>query len=378
MKITVAIDSFKGSMTSIEAGEAAREGILRVYKDAEVEIKPIADGGEGTVDALVLGLGGKYKTVKVKNPLGATIEAKYGIVGETAIMEMAAASGIALIKREELNPMITTTYGVGEMIKDAILNGCRSFVIGIGGSATNDGGTGMLSALGFEFFKADGTKIANGACELDKIEKIVDTNVIKELKECTFNIACDVTNPLCGEFGASRIFGPQKGASDSDVLIMDKSLEHFGRLTMEKYADADMNYKGAGAAGGLGFAFLSYLGGKLKSGISLILDEIGLEDSIKGSDLVITGEGRIDAQTVMGKAPAGVAGLAKKHNKPVVAFAGGVTKDARVCNSHGIDALFPIVRGITTLESAMDNKNARENMSDTVEQVMRLYKLNDR
>lgn len=375
MKVVIAIDSFKGSLTSLEAGLFAKEGIKRVYPDSDIQIVPIADGGEGTVQSLSQSMGGQIVKASVKNPLGESITAEYGIVNDTAIIEMAAASGIALISKDKLNPMETTTYGVGEMIKDAIEKNCRDFIIGIGGSATNDGGTGMLMALGFEFLDENQKPIGYGAKELSRIKYVSDKNVIKELKECTFNIACDVINPLCGENGCSAVFAPQKGAKSEDIKAMDDGMKNYAQITLKKYDSADMNFPGAGAAGGLGFAFMAYLGGKLKSGIELILEKTDIEKYIKDADIVITGEGRIDSQTVMGKTPIGVARLAKKHKKPVIAFCGCASDDANVCNAHGIDAIFPIIRGATSLEDAMNKKNASSNMSDCVEQVMHLIKL---
>ncbi len=375
MKIVIAIDSFKGSMTSVEAGNAAKDGIKRCCTDAEIKVMPIADGGEGTVSSLVEGMGGQLHNVSVKNPLGRQIVAEYGIVNNIAIIEMAAAAGIALLDKNELNPMIATTYGVGELIKDAISKGCRDFVIGIGGSATNDGGVGMLMALGFEFFDKNGKQIAFGAQGLGEIAEIKDEDALKELKECTFNIACDVKNPLCGENGCSAIFSPQKGAKQEEIGIMDKGMKNYAEVTAQKYKMADMNYPGAGAAGGLGFAFMAYLGGKLQSGIELILDKIEMEEIIKGADLVITGEGKIDSQTIMGKAPIGIAKLAKRYNKPVIAFSGCVTRDANICNKHGIDAIFPIIRTACSLDDAMDKNNAMANIKDCAEQVIRLYML---
>ncbi len=375
MKIVVAIDSFKGSITSLEAGNSAKEGIKRVFPEAEIKVKPIADGGEGTVEALTEGLGGKVIKVKAINPLGKEIFAEYGIVGNTAIIEMAASSGIALLKKEELNPFDTTSFGVGELISDAISRGIRDFIIGIGGSATNDGGVGMLMALGFEFLDKDGKCVSPGAKGLSEICEIRDDKALSELKECNFAIACDVKNPLCGENGCSRVFAPQKGAKEKDIPALDKAMEHYAQKTKEKYPDSDKDFPGSGAAGGLGFAFMSYLDGKLTSGINLILDKINIEEDIKEADLVITGEGRIDAQTVMGKAPSGIAHVAKKYNLPVIAFSGCATKDASLCNEHGIDGIFPIVRGACSLEEAMDINNAKENMADTAEQVMRIWKI---
>jgi glycerate kinase len=265
-------------------------------------------------------------------------------------MEMSSASGITLPTKQELNPLLTTTYGVREMIKDALEKGCRRFVIGIGGSATNDGGAGMLQALGFSLLDKEGKSIPFGAKGLSQLHSAGKDSALKELSECTFRIACDVTNPLCGEKGCSAVFGPQKGATAETVSEMDGYLLHFAEKTKEVFPDSDENFPGTGAAGGLGFAFRSYLGAELLSGIELILDEIHIEEKIKEADIVITGEGRIDSQTVMGKAPGGVAERAKKHGKPVLAFSGAVTKDAVFCNEKGIDAFFPIVRGITSLE----------------------------
>ncbi len=375
MKVVIAIDSFKGSITSYQAGNAAKEGVLRVKPNAEVTVSPIADGGEGTVNALVSGMGGVFKKVTVHNPLMREITAEYGIIGKTAIIEMAASSGIALISREELDPMETTTYGVGEMIKDAINSGCDEFIIGIGGSATNDGGVGMLQALGFKFSDADGKEVPFGAKALGKIEKIDVSGVSQQIKNSKFNIACDVKNPLCGQNGCSAVFGPQKGATVETVEIMDRDMAHFAAVTKEKYPHANPDFEGSGAAGGLGFAFMTYLGGVLKKGIDLILEKTELEEKIKSADLVITGEGRLDSQTVMGKAPIGVAKLGKKYLKPVLAFSGCVTRDAGVCNSHGIDAFFPVVRGAVSLDEAMDTENAKKNLADTVEQAIRLLEV---
>ncbi len=375
MKAVIAIDSFKGSMTSIEAGVSASEGLKRAYPSAEAHVFPIADGGEGTVEALVEGMGGKYAAVEVQNPMGRKIEAVYGIVNQsTAVIEMSAAAGITLLKQNELNPMIATTYGVGEMIKDAISLGCRDFIIGIGGSATNDGGVGMLQALGFKFTDINGSSVPYGAQGLQKIHSIDGSEALPELKACRFSIACDVTNPLYGENGCSKIYSPQKGATESQAREMDIAMRHYAKVTAEKYPDANPDYPGSGAAGGIGFAFMSFLKGELKPGIELILNLIKLEYAIENADLVITGEGRLDFQTAMGKAPVGIARLAKKYNKPVLAFAGSVTKDASACNDNGIDGFFPIVRSVCTLSEAMDNSNARANMADTVEQVLRAVK----
>ena len=394
MKAVIAIDSFKGSMDSIEAGEAAEKGIRRVFTDAEAIVYPLADGGEGTVQALAKGLGGRLEKVKVTGPLGEPVICEYGIVEEkTAIIEMAGAAGITLVQPKLRNPLNTTTYGVGEVIKDAIGKGCRHFIIGIGGSATNDGGIGMLQALGAEFLDEGGKQVPFGARGVEKLTSINCEHILFELKECDFRIACDVDNPLCGENGCSHIFGPQKGATPRMAEQMDQWMRKYAKLTEEYFQEvkklsADVawnpvdsegnyasNYPGCGAAGGLGFAFRAFLRGKLEPGINIVLEEIGIESAIKDADIVITGEGCLDGQTVMGKAPIGIARLAKKYGKPVIAFSGAVTEDAAACNQAGIDAFFPILRQVTTLEAAMSPATAIRNMTAAVEQTFRLLKM---
>ena len=374
MKVVVAIDSLKGSLSSLEAGEAIKSGVLKAMPEAEVCVRPLADGGEGTVEALALGMGGELKTVEVTGPLGEKVNCLYGIMEErkTAILEMSGAAGITLVADEMRNPLHTTTYGVGEVIKDAIANGCRHFIVGIGGSATNDGGIGMLQALGYGMLDKDGNQVPFGAKGIKEIVTITDDQVIPELKECSFRIACDVTNPLCGERGCSAVYGPQKGATPEMVKDMDAWLSDYAKLVAAKYEKADAEYPGTGAAGGMGFAFLAYTNAVLESGIKIILEETKLEDYVKDADIVVTGEGRLDGQTAFGKAPIGVAKIAKKFDKTVLAFAGAVTKDAVVCNEHGIDAFFPILRRIQTLQEAMTPEIARDNMVTTVEQVFRL------
>ena len=374
MKITVAIDSFKGSLTTLQAGFAVCEGVTKVYKNAEVHVSPIADGGEGTVDAIVSANEGIMKRVPVHNPLGEMIEAEYGMVGNVAVIEMSAAAGITLIEEKDRNPLNTTTFGVGEMIKDAIKEGCRKFVIGIGGSATNDGGVGMLQALGFEFYDKDGNFVEYGAKGLKDIARIEKDNVSDVLGECSFSVACDVKNVLCGENGCSAVYGPQKGATPEMIREMDGWLKGYAEITKSIIPEADENAPGAGAAGGMGFALMAYLGAELKPGIELVMEQTGIEEQIKDSDYVITGEGRLDGQTYMGKTPVGVAKLAKKYKKPVIALSGCVTEGAELCNDHGIDAFFPILRVPCSLEEAMNTENAIKNIRDTAEQVMRLIK----
>lgn len=374
MKAVVAIDSLKGSLSSMEAGNAIAEGIYRADAEAKVEVRPLADGGEGTVDALVQGMNGSLRKVRVTGPLGDKVDAAYGIIEEAkmAVIEMSAAAGITLVPDEKKNPLFTTTYGVGEMIRDAIEKGCRKFVVGIGGSATNDGGIGMLQALGYDFLNSKGNAVPYGAKGLEDLAEIRKEHVLPELAQCEFKVACDVTNPLCGPLGASAVYGPQKGATPEMVREMDQWLADYAKLAANCSERAAAEHPGTGAAGGLGFAFLTFTNAVLESGIKIVLEETKLEQYIQDADIVITGEGRLDGQTAMGKAPVGVAKLAGKYKIPVLAFAGSVTKDARKCNEEGIHAFFPILRGITTLEDAMDAENARRNLMETVEQVFRL------
>lgn len=374
MKAVVAIDSLKGSLSSMEAGNAIAEGIYRADAEAKVEVRPLADGGEGTVDALVQGMNGSLRKVRVTGPLGDKVDAAYGIIEEAkmAVIEMSAAAGITLVPDEKKNPLFTTTYGVGEMIWDAIEKGCRKFVVGIGGSATNDGGIGMLQALGYDFLNSKGNAVPYGAKGLEDLAEIRKEHVLPELAQCEFKVACDVTNPLCGPLGASAVYGPQKGATPEMVREMDQWLADYAKLAANCSERADAEHPGTGAAGGLGFAFLTFTNAVLESGVKIVLEETKLEQYIQDADIVITGEGRLDGQTAMGKAPVGVAKLAGKYKIPVLAFAGSVTKDARKCNEEGIHAFFPILRGITTLEDAMDAENARRNLMETVEQVFRL------
>lgn len=370
MKVLIAIDSMKGSLGSIEGGEAVAAGVRRVFPDAVCEVCPLADGGEGTVEALVSGLGGELRRVTVTGPARKPVEAVYGVIGRTAVMEMAAAAGITLVSGEEKNPLFTTTFGVGEMIADAIGRGARRFIVGIGGSATNDGGAGMLQALGFKLLDADGRELPRGGAALSRLAAIDGSQVPAELSECVFKVACDVVNPLCGENGASAVYGPQKGATPEMVAELDAALGVFAAVS-----GGDGDFPGAGAAGGLGFAFRTFLRGELKSGVELVLEETGFEERLRDADVVVTGEGRLDEQTVMGKAPIGVARAAKKYGKKVIAFSGCVTDGARKVNDHGIDAFFPILRSVVTLEEALDRRNAAKNLTDTTEQVFRCLRL---
>ncbi len=372
MKAVVAIDSFKGSLSSKKAGEAVKLALEELDKNSTAEVVCLADGGEGTTEALVEGLGGSYKSVEVMGPLGDKVNAVYGVIDSVAVIEMATASGITLVEKSRLNPLLATTYGVGEVILDAINFGCRDFIIGLGGSATNDVGVGMLKALGYEFLDSSGNLVGLGAQALKDIVKISDKNVDKRLKDCSFTIACDVKNPLVGKFGCSEIFSRQKGATEQMVKDMDGWIDNYSSVVKSYNSDSDKNAQGMGAAGGLGFAFTWFLNGKITPGIELITQKIGLEEKIKTADLVITGEGRLDGQSAMGKAPVGVSALAKKYGKKVIAFAGSIGSGAEILNSYGIDAYFSITNSPCSLEDAMKEENAFFNLKNTAKQVLRL------
>ena len=375
MKVVVAIDSLKGSLSSIEAGMAVRDGVLAAKPDAEVIVKPLADGGEGTTDALIEGMNGKRIDLTVTGPMHSPVDAYYGYLADshTAVMEMASAAGITLVPAEEKNPLLATSYGVGEMMNDALQKGCRNFIIGIGGSATNDGGIGMLKALGVHFLDENGEDVGEGGQALAKVTQIDISGLNPLLKECQIQVACDVNNPLCGENGSTYVYGPQKGVTENRKKQLDKDMAHFASITSKTLGNDYRDTPGAGAAGGLGFAFLSYIGAALIPGIELILNAVGLAQELSDADVVVTGEGRLDFQTAMGKAPVGVARLAKKYHAKVIAFAGSVTKEASACNKEGIDAFFPILRSVCTLAEAMDPVNAKANITATTEQVFRLH-----
>lgn len=427
-KILVAVDSFKGSMTSLGAGNAIEKGIKSILPDAEIRVRPVADGGEGTTEALIYGRDGvSRERCSVTGPLGDKITAEYTIYdaadGRTAVMEMAAAAGLPLVPEGQRDPMHTTTYGVGEMIRDAVAKGCERFIVGIGGSVTNDGGIGMLQALGFSCLDANGHEVPYGAEGLGVLERIVipgkmlvrknsselavadpvDTPIVgtaaisgagavdescvddddfaSRLSRCTFSIACDVTNPLVGELGCSRVFAPQKGADAEMVEIMDGYMKNYADV-VERSAEgkSDRNTPGAGAAGGLGYAFLMFLGGKLMPGIDIVLSEIGLEADVEWADTVITGEGRIDAQTMMGKTPAGVARLAKEHGKYVIAIGGCLGDGAENCVKEGLfNECYAVnnVLGIDDSDSeqvrtAMKPENAAANLTTCAAKITEL------
>lgn len=388
-KIIVAVDSFKGSMTSSEAGNAIKNGIKDIHPDWNITVYPVADGGEGTLEALTYHQSVTKRTCTVTGPLGNPVEASYLWYGRgserTAVIEMAQAAGLPLVPAGKRNPLYTTTYGVGELIRDAIDQGCRKFIIGIGGSATNDAGIGMLQALGYYFYDKDGRDVSFGAKELAKITDIGLEDVLHDLSKCHFRIACDVKNPLVGEQGCSKVYGPQKGATVKDIEEMDRSMDRFADL-VEQIAgcnrkgispNGDRNTPGAGAAGGLGYAFLMFLDGVLQPGIDIVLDEIRLEEAIAQADLVITGEGRLDAQTLMGKTPAGVAGLAKKYGKPVIAAAGCFGEDVIQCRQSG---LFYDCVAVNDILSGQERMHAmeKENAINHLRMRMRKYFANER
>ncbi len=378
MKVVIAIDSFKNSMSSLDAGNAAAKGVRNAYGEEPVDlvIKPLADGGGGTVEALVTGMNGEYRHALVSGPLTGKVDCVYGYLPETdtAIIEMAGAAGIGLVREADRNPMNTSTYGVGEVIRDAMNDGIRNFIIGIGGSATNDCGMGMLQALGYGFYDKNGDPAGRGGKALHDVARIVISQVPEELKECRFKVACDVTNPLCGPNGCSHVYGPQKGADPEMAQILDVYCAHFGEMTVEALGNDYREAAGAGAAGGLGFAFLSYLNADLEPGIDIVLKEVHLEQDLMDADYLITGEGRLDFQTAMGKAPIGAAKMAKQYGVTTIGLAGGVTAEAGECNAQGLDAFFSIVPDVMTLEDAMKHDTAVENMTRTAEQVFRLIR----
>lgn len=375
-KILFAFDSFKGSLTSIEVGEAASRGAKKVFPQVETVVVPVADGGEGTVEAVVGATGGEIVTAVVTGPLGDKVEAAYGISGDTAIIEMAAASGLPLVPPQKRNPWITTSRGTGELIRDAIARGCRKFLIGIGGSATNDAGTGMLRALGFRFLDKEGTDVAEGGGATGRIAFIDTSEVLPQLAECSFTVACDVTNPLTGPSGASHVFGPQKGADTAMTEALDRSLASFARVVEELKGTDLSTYPGAGAAGGLGFAFLAFLEATLEPGVEMVLEAIGFDRCLTDADLAFTGEGRLDTQTPMGKTPAGVLRHCRRFGVPVIAVGGSLQPDAvQLLEETGFAAVFPVIPAPMSLSEALMPDVAAANVERTVEQILRTLKL---
>ena len=344
MKVVITPDSFKGSLTAIEVAEAIEEGVKSVFYDAETIKIPLADGGEGTVQCLVNATAGKILQQEVINPLGKKINASYGILGDqkTAVIEMAEASGITLISPEERNPLITTTYGTGQLIREALNQGCCRMIIGIGGSATNDGGAGLVQALGVRLLNKEDKEIGFGGAELLNIHHIDIAQMDPRIDKLEILVASDVKNPLCGPTGATRIYGPQKGATEKMMVILEKALAHFAELINETLHKDVKDIPGAGAAGGLGAGLMAFLGARLKPGIEVIIEAVKLEEVVKNADLVITGEGKIDYQTIYGKVPVGVAKVAKKYHIPVIAIGAIIEKDAKIVHQYGIDYLVKV------------------------------------
>ena len=370
-KIIVASDSFKGCLSSLEVARAAEKGILKVLPDCEVKGIPVGDGGEGTVEALVAAMNGRFVTCEVHDPLMNPIQVEYGILGDglTAVIEMASASGLPLVPKEKRNPMLTTTYGTGEMIKDALQRGCRHFLIGIGGSATNDAGVGMLQALGFRFFDRAGEELGKGGQVLAQIERIDLTGALPALQASDFIVACDVTNPFSGENGAAFIYARQKGADEQMIRLLDKGLKHFARIIQETVGKDIDAIPGAGAAGGLGGGFLAFLPAILKPGIQMVLDAVDFDRHIRNAELIITGEGKLDRQTGMGKTPAGVLAAGKRHHIPVIAI-GGAVEETDALLQQGFMAALSIQPGPVSLDQAMNPTFAAQQIERVVEQIV--------
>lgn len=375
MKIIIAPDSFKGTFSSKEAADIIARGVKKIFPNALTEDIPMADGGEGTVSALVSAANGRIIKVKATGPLGQPADAFYGILGDlsTAVIETAAASGLLLVNSKDRNPMKATTYGTGELIKDALGRGCRKFIIGLGGSAANDGGAGMAAALGVRFLDKNGNSIGIGGAELSKLHIIDCSGLDKRLSGCQILAACDVDNPLCGERGASYIFAPQKGASPHEVEILDKCLEHYAAVLKKDTGSDIADIPGSGSAGGLGGGLVAFLNARLSKGIDIVLRAVSFDEKVKDADIVITGEGSIDAQTAFGKAPYGVACAAKKYNKPVIAIAGKIGIGAENLYQKGFDLIISTAEGPSSLDAAM--KNGEILLERAAERAMRAVKI---
>ena len=377
MKIVIAPDSFKESLTALEVAEAIETGFKKVFPQAEYVKLPMADGGEGTVQSLVDATGGKLVECDVIAPLGNRVKSFFGLSGDgkTAIIEMAAASGLHLVPKDERNPLNTTSYGTGELIKCALALGVQHIILGIGGSATNDGGVGMLQALGIRFLNKQHQDIGYGGAQLAEIERIDTGELDSRLAQVHIEVACDVNNPLCGERGASAIFGPQKGATPQMVAQLDAALAHFAEIAQRDCGKNIKDQAGAGAAGGMGGGLLLLPNVVLKAGVQIVLDNLQLAESVREADLVITGEGRMDAQSILGKTPIGVARTAKQFNKPVIAIVGCLREDYEVVYEHVIDAVFPIIRQLGDLSEIL--QQGRENLTSSAQNIARLLALKD-
>ncbi len=377
MKILIASDSFKGSATTMEVADSIEKGFAGIYQGVEIVKVPMADGGEGTVETLVAGMDGEFAHEEVTGPLGEGVQAKYGIIkDEIAIIEMAEASGLVLVKEEMRNPLLTTTYGTGELILSALKRGYRKIYVGIGGSATNDGGMGMAKALGYRFLDRDGNEIPDGGGALGQLQRIDRSKVTPLIEDAKITVMCDVENPLYGTDGAAYVYGPQKGANPEMVKLLDENLKHFADI-LKRDMDVDIgDIPGSGAAGGLGGGLMAFCRAELKPGIEMVLDIQQFEGQLQGVDLVITGEGRIDGQSAKGKVPAGVAKLARKLNKPVVAIAGGIGEGTEGLYSMGIDLILPIVDRPMGLGEAMGE--AKTLLEKTGERLARILMLSEK
>ena len=371
MKILVAPQEFKGSISALSASEAAKNGILRVFPEAEVVLCPVADGGDGTLETLVEVSGGEVRTCSVQNPIGETIQAQWGAMGDgvTAVIEMARTSGLALLSLDERDPLNASTYGLGQAISEALDEGFRKFIVGIGGSATNDAGAGMAQALGANLLDDRGNTISFGGAALISLQTVDISNMDSRIKDSKFLVACDVSNPLTGEEGASAVYGPQKGATPEMVKSLDTALSNFATVVKKDLKKDVSEMSGAGAAGGLGAGMMAFMGAELKAGVDIVLDTVNLRDKLSSVDLVITGEGGMDFQTIYNKAPIGVARIASEHNIPTIAIAGLLGSNFKIVHEHGIRAATSIVNGPITLEEASDR--AFELISDSVEESLR-------
>ena len=375
MKIVIAPDSYKESLSALQVAAEIENGFRAIFPDAQYVKLPVADGGEGTVEAMVAATQGKIVRLRVTGPLGEPVEAFYGLSGDEscAFIEMAAASGLELVPAARRDPRVTTSWGTGELIRNALDRGVQHFIIGIGGSATNDGGAGMVQALGARLLNQHGEQIGYGGSALATLARIDISALDARLQQCRFEVACDVTNPLTGEEGASAIFGPQKGATPELVAELDAALAHYAAV-IQRDLDIDvLHIPGGGAAGGMGAALHAFCQAELRRGIEIVTEALGLDDLVKDATLVITGEGRIDSQTIHGKVPIGVAKVAKRYNKPVIGIAGSLTADVGVVHQDGIDAVFSVIYSICTLEEALDN--AAQNVRMTARNIAAALKV---
>ncbi|PQY65732.1 glycerate kinase [Cronobacter sakazakii] len=374
-KIVIAPDSFKESLSAMDVAKAIEAGFREIYPQANYVCVPMADGGEGTVEAMVAATGGQIITTPVTAPLGNNVDGFFGLLGdgETAVVEMAAASGLHLVPTAQRDPRITTSYGTGELILAALERGVKAIIIGIGGSATNDGGAGMMQALGARFLDGEGRELAPGGAALARLERLDLSALDPRLAQVSVTAACDVDNPLCGEKGASAVFGPQKGATPAMVSELDAALRRFGEQLEAATGKAIISAPGAGAAGGMGAALLGMLNAELRPGIEIVIESLGLAQAVRDADLVITGEGRLDSQSIHGKTPVGVARVAKQFQRPVVAIAGSLTPDYQIVHEHGIDAAFSVIDRIVTLQEALDD--AERNLRVTARNVAALWRL---